>query len=299
MSATDVRDRTDQVPARLGGYRLHERLGGGPTSAVYSATHEDTGRRVALKMIVADLADEPETRQRFFREAQVTSGIDQPNIVKVLDVGQEGGRPFIAMELLDGLPLPAYLKTEAAAPLVAKVALMIQLCDGLQAAHDCGVVHRDVKPGNLFVERDGTLKILDFGLARLQASTLTASGQIVGTPDFMSPEQAAGRQVDVRSDVFSAAAVSYLILTGRSPFASADDLRKTLTALLSEDPVPITDAEAPAALSRVLYKGLAKDPDCRYPSCAALAADLQRLHQPAGGSPVWKRVAAYVRGVRL
>ena len=298
MISSPALQRTDDAPARLGRYRLVERLGGGPTSAVYAAVQDVTLTRAAVKMIAADLQDEPETRERFFREARVTSELDHPNIVRVLEVGEDAGRPYIAMERLDGMPLSAYLKTHAAAQLPAKLALMRQLCDGLQAAHDRGVVHRDIKPSNLFVEADGTLKILDFGLARLQASTLTASGQIVGTPDYMSPEQAAGRQVDARSDVFSAAAVGYLILTGHSPFAGAN-LRKTLTALMTDDPAPIAEALAPWAVSRVLFKGLAKAPAQRYGSCAAMRADLQDALDAPSGPAVWKRIAAYVGMVRL
>ena len=288
----------EDVPAQLGRYRLLERLGGGATSAVYAAVDDETGLRVAIKMIAADLQDEPETRERFFREARVTAALQHPNIVRVIDVGDDAGRPYITMERLEGVRLQAYLSTEAAAPLGAKLALMLQLCDGLQAAHDRGIVHRDVKPSNLFVERGGVLKILDFGLARLQASTLTASGQIVGTPDYMSPEQAAGRQVDHRSDIFSAGAVGYLMVTGRPPFASPD-LRRTLTALLNEAPVPIREDEAPAALSRVLYKALAKDPQLRYGSCSAMRADLQNVLDTSGGPAAWKRIAAYVGMVRL
>jgi serine/threonine protein kinase len=128
----------------------------------------------------------------------------------------------------------------------------------------------------LFVQRNGSLKILDFGLARLHASTLTAMGQIVGTPDFMSPEQAGGEKVDARSDVFSAAAVSYLILTGRPPF-TGPDLRRTLDALLGEDPAPMTDAEAPASVREVLNKGLAKDPARRYQSSAEMLLALEAV----------------------
>lgn len=297
MSAR-VRNVSDEPPATLGGYRVLARLGGGPTSAVYSAVHEASGQPVALKLLAADLQDEPEARERFVREARVTAELQHPNIVRILDAGDIEGRPFIAMERLDGLPLNDYLHTEPAAALEAKLSLMVQLCDGLQAAHDRGIVHRDVKPGNLFVERDGTLKILDFGLARLKASTLTANGQIVGTPDFMSPEQAEGRQVDPRADLFSAAAVCYLILTGRSPFAGPD-LRRTLTALLNDDPAPIKEAEAPAAISRVLYKALAKNPDARYASCSSMRADLQNVLDANGGQAAWKRIAAYVGMVRL
>lgn len=285
-------------PARVGPYRLLERLGGGTTSVVHAAVNEHTGQEVALKILATELEDEPETRERFVREARVTAELQHPNIVRVIDVGEADGRPFIAMERLDGMSLPDYLRTDEAASFNTKVALMVQLCNGLQAAHDHAIVHRDIKPSNLFVERGGTLKILDFGLARLQASTLTASGQIVGTPDFMSPEQAAGRQVDQRADVFSAAAVSYLILTGRSPFA-ASDLRKTLNALLNDAPAPIKESEAPAAISRVLYKALAKNPDDRYSSCSSMRADLQNVLDVPSGAAVWKRIAAFVGVVRL
>ena len=298
MNTNTAAGHSDEAPVRLGRYRLLERLGGGATSAVYSAVDDEAGVSVAIKMIAADLQDEPETRERFFREARVTAALRHPNVVRVIEVGDDAGRPYIAMELLQGMRLPAYLATEAAAPLAAKLSLLLQLCDGLQAAHDHGIVHRDVKPNNLFVERGGVLKILDFGLARLQASTLTASGQIVGTPDYMSPEQAAGLQVDHRSDIFSAAAVGYLIVTGRSPFASLD-LRRTLTALLNDDPAPIREVEAPAALSLVLYRALAKDPQRRYDSCSAMRADLQNILDAPGGSAVWKRIAAVVGMVRL
>jgi serine/threonine protein kinase len=261
---------------RLGRYRLLERIGGGATSLVFAAHDEARDRKVALKMIVADLEDEKETRERFYREAKVTAQLFHRNIVTVLDIGEDQGHPYIVMELLDGWPLGEYLADEPARPLATNLELITQLYAGLQAAHECGVVHRDIKPSNLFVQRDGILKILDFGLARLHASTLTAMGQIVGTPDFMSPEQAAGEKVDARSDIFSAAAVGYLILTGRAPF-TGPDLRRTLDALLHEDPASMTDAEAPAPLREVLNKGLAKDPARRYQSSAEMLFALQAV----------------------
>lgn len=281
----------DDVPARVGGYAIVERIGGGTTSSVFAAAAE-SGRQVAVKMMVADLEDDPETRERFFREADVTAGLVHRNIVRVLEVGEDEGRPYIVMELLHGLPLDVFLRTDAAQPIGVKLALMMQLCQGLHAAHDHGVVHRDVKPSNLFVERDGCLKILDLGLVRLQASTLTARGQIVGTPDFMSPEQAEGRQVDARSDVFSAAAVCYFILTGRAPFA-ASNLRSMLHALFHESPTPIAPGVAPEALERVLLKGLSKIPDERYQSCAEMLAGLEFVHAALAQPGVRKRIAAY------
>jgi serine/threonine protein kinase len=261
---------------RLGCYRLLERIGGGATSLVFAAHDEARDRKVALKMIVADLEDEKETRERFHREAKVTAQLFHRNVVSVLDVGEDQGHPYIVMELLDGLPLGEYLLRETARPLATNLDLIRQLCAGLQAAHEFGVVHRDIKPSNLFVQHDGVLKILDFGLARLNTSTLTAIGQIVGTPDFMSPEQAAGEKVDARSDIFSAAAVSYLILTGRPPFSAAD-LRRTLDALLFGNPAPLTDAEAPASLRDLLDKGLAKDPGRRYQSSAEMLFALEAV----------------------
>jgi serine/threonine-protein kinase len=261
---------------RLGRYRLLERIGGGATSLVFAAHDEGQDRKVALKMIVADLEDEKETRERFYREAKVTSRLLHRNIVTVLDVGEDQGHPYIVMELLDGWPLGEYLSREGSRPLATNLDLIKQLYAGIQAAHECDVVHRDIKPSNLFVQRDGVLKILDFGLARLHASTLTALGQIVGTPDFMSPEQANGEKVDARADIFSAAAVSYLILTGRPPF-TGPDLRRTLDALLNQDPAPMTDAEAPALLREVLNKALAKDPARRFQSSAEMLLALEAV----------------------
>ena len=180
------------------------------------------------------------------------------------------------MELLRGRSLRDYLRLEAPPTLAARLDLIVQLYEGLAAAHEQGVVHRDIKPSNLFVQDDGGLKILDFGLARLQTSTLTASGQIVGTPDFMSPEQAEGQRVDARSDIFSAAAVSYLILSGRSPFARRN-LPQTLIALVQADAEPLNGNEAPAELQAIVAKGLSRSVNDRYQGCAAVLADLRRV----------------------
>jgi serine/threonine protein kinase len=267
-----------EAVVRIGPYRLLAPLGGGATSRIFTARDERSDRVVALKTIAADLEDEPETRERFYREASVMAKLQHPHVVSVLDAGDDDGRPFIAMELLHGWPLPEYL-ADPALTLAQKLDLMIGLCDGLQAAHDLGIVHRDIKPSNLFVSTDGQLKILDFGLARLQASTLTAHGQILGTPDFMSPEQAQGQRVDTRTDIFSAAAVTYFVLTGRAPFARGD-LRATLNALLGDErAAPIALPGAPRLLERTLARGLAKQPERRYQRCAELRADLARVRR--------------------
>src|SRR5687768_14493790 len=157
-------------PAYIGRYRLIERIGKGAMGMVYAADDEAMGRRVAIKVMMSDLQEEPETRARFYREAKVTGQLVHRNIVTVFDLGEDFGRPYIVMELLQGVPLGEYLRSPEARTLDAKLDLMLQVCDGLQAAHDRGVVHRDVKPSNLFVQRDGSLKILDFGIAHLASS---------------------------------------------------------------------------------------------------------------------------------
>jgi serine/threonine protein kinase len=263
----------EAVPT-IGRYILRRRLAVGVTGYVYEAADPAARRSVAVKVLATELEDEPETRARFLREALITARLDHPNIVRVLDAGDDEGRLFIVMELLDGLSLGEHLRAHPDLPLAIRVGLIDQLYSGLEAAHALGAVHRDVKPGNIIIQRDGRLKILDFGLARLHASTLTAKGAVVGTPGYMSPEQAEGLQVDGRSDVFSAAAVGYLILTGRAPFG-ARNLPMTLHAILHETPQPLSPADAPEALARVLFKALEKAPGTRYQSCAGFLADLR------------------------
>src|SRR5687767_1355287 len=213
-------ERRPSFPPTIGRYRIIGRLGKGAMGVVYRAVDDVMGRPVAIKVMMADLEEDPETSARFYREAQVAGQLAHRNVITIFDMGDDGGRPFIVMELIDGYSLADYLKRPETAALEVRVELMRQLGDGLHAAHQRSVYHRDVKPGNLLVRSDGVLKILDFGIARLASSNMTASGLIVGTPDYMSPEQARGQEVDQRSDIFSAGAVCYFILTGRNPFAA-------------------------------------------------------------------------------
>jgi predicted Ser/Thr protein kinase len=273
-----VAEKISGAPQFIGRYRLIERIGKGSMGVVYAAEDESMGRRVAIKVMMTDLEQEPETRARFYREAKVTGQLVHRNIVTVYDLGEDQGRPYIVMELLQGVPLGEHLLRPEAATLDAKLDLMMQVCDGLQAAHERGVIHRDVKPNNLFVLSDGSLKILDFGVARLATSTLTASGFLVGTPEYMSPEQAMGRSVDARSDLFSAAGVFYFMLTGRAPFG-ASDLPKVLNAVMFNPAMPLTPEEAPEALSRVLGKALEKDPGRRQRSCGELWTELDEVRR--------------------
>ncbi|MGE0450356.1 MAG: serine/threonine-protein kinase [Vicinamibacterales bacterium] len=264
----------------IGRYLLGVRIGVGTTGDVFEAEDRAMDRQVALKVLASDLKDDPEARARFYREARVTMDLSHPNIVRVFDAAEEHGRPFIAMERLHGLVLDAHLKAHPDLSLAERVSLIDQLYAGLEAAHEHGAVHRDIKPGNILVDPSGVLKILDFGLARVGASTLTASGVIVGSPGYMSPEQVEGRRADHRSDIFSAGAVAHLILAGRPPF-EAQTLPAVLDAILHATPSPLSDRQAPPALARVVERALEKSPDRRYQSCAALRAELPRTAEPA------------------
>lgn len=275
MMAPSARQGAEPVAA-VGRYLLRERLATGATGYVYEALDRAADRIVAVKLIAADLQDEPETRERFYREARITAQLTHRNIVQVLDVGEDHGRPYIAMERLLGLPLRTLLQERPALPVADRLDLIIQIFEGLDAAHAHGAVHRDIKPGNIFVQRDGCVKLLDFGLARMHASTLTARGVVVGSPGYMSPEQAEGRRVDARSDIFSAAAVAYLILAGRPPFEGRS-LPAVLQAVIQGAQAPLTADEAPADLAGIVDKALKKSPDDRYPTCADVLVDLRRV----------------------
>jgi len=263
-------------PHKISRYRIVERLGKGAMGVVYRAEDEAMGRDVAVKVLTADFESEPEARLRFYREARSAGRLLHRNIITIYDLGEEAGRLFIVMELLEGEPLAELLKRGEPAALEDKVDLMLQVLDGLSAAHAHGIYHRDIKPGNLFVLADGSLKILDFGVARVSTSTMTASGYIIGTPDYMSPEQSRGKEVDARSDIFSASAVFYYLLAGSRPFV-APDLPSLLWKVQLEDPPPIEAGAAPPALERIVLRGLAKDPASRYQSCGEMHAELSRF----------------------
>jgi len=276
MTADELPRRSS--PERIGRYQVIERIGRGAMGVVYRAHDGAMGRDVALKVLMTDLEDDPDIRTRFHREAEAAARLSHPNIITIFDVGEDGDRFFIVMELLRGATLKDFLKQSDAAPIERKLDLMIQLCSGLGAAHNASIYHRDVKPGNIFVRSDGILKILDFGVARLASSSMTASGFIVGTPDYMSPEQARGAEIDGRSDIFSLGGVFYFMLTGRKPFP-ANDLPTLFQQIQNEDPPPLLGEEGPAELATVIRKALSKKREARYQSCQALMADLDVVRQ--------------------
>ena len=265
-----------RLPASIGGYRVLERIGKGAMGVVYSA-QDGRGRRVAVKVMMADLEGDPETRERFYREAKIAGRLQHRNLISVFDMGEDEGRLFMVMELLHGRTLSEYLQPGPPG-LETCLDVMAQMCEGLAVAHVHGIFHRDIKPGNIFVQDDGGVKVLDFGVARLADSSMTASGFIVGTPDFMSPEQARGRDVDHRSDIFSTGAVFYFMLSGRKPFGAAD-LPAVLHKVEAEDPPPLTETEAPPGLSRIVGRALEKSAARRYQELGELLADLTRFQR--------------------
>jgi serine/threonine-protein kinase len=277
VMATDGLQRRS-FPDRIGRYQILDRIGRGAMGVVYRAHDGAMGRDVALKVLVTDLEDDPDIRTRFHREAEAAARLSHPNIITIFDVGDDGDRFFIVMELLRGSTLKDFLKQGDAVPIERKIDLMLQLCAGLNAAHSASILHRDIKPGNVFVRSDGIIKLLDFGVARLATSNMTASGFIVGTPDYMSPEQARGAEIDARSDIFSLGAVFYFMLTGRKPFP-AIDLPGVFNQIQSTDPAALLESEAPPELAAVVMKALSKRREMLHQTCQDLMAELDVVRQ--------------------
>jgi len=264
----------------FGRYEILEKLGEGAMGVVYRARDSAIGRIVALKMLSAEVGAEEELHQRFQREAEAIGRLNHPNVVTVYDLGQHDGQLYMAMELLEGEDLRSLIDSRAEVPLADRVRILMQICEGLGYAHSKGVVHRDVKPANIHVSAAGKVKLLDFGLARVAArETITRRGVILGTPDYMAPEQAMGKGVDQRSDIFSAGAVFYEFLTLEKPFRGKT-LHAVLYQIIQEEPDPLLtmNPEIPVRLAAVVHGMLRKDPDARYPSMEDACRDLGAIH---------------------
>jgi eukaryotic-like serine/threonine-protein kinase len=275
------------IGTTLGHYRVVRLLGQGGMGDVYAAEDTKLDRIVALKILPAITAADPESLKRFQREARAVAALKHPNVVTVYSVEEAAGAHFLTMELVDGRPL-GELIAPAGMPLPALLSLAIQLADAMGAAHRHGIVHRDLKPSNIMVGDDGGLKVLDFGIAKLTHSTigdgdtttqaLTADHAVLGTAAYMSPEQADGRPVDHRSDIFSFGIVLYEMATGTRPFRGQSGA-SVLSAILKDVPASAASLNpaVPAELDRVIRRCLAKDPERRYQDAADLRNDLHDL----------------------
>lgn len=271
----------------VGRYQIQARIGQGAMANVYRAFDPDINRVLAIKVLKREYTKNPQFATRFLREARAAGALSHPNIVTIYDVGEIEGFPYIAMELLDGVPLDVAAERQGRFAVSTVIEIGCQLADALRYAHEQGVVHRDIKPSNIVLGKDGrSIKIVDFGIARLELSAAEAQaevlktqiGQIVGTPRYMSPEQALGRETDGRSDFFSAGAVLYELLSGRPAFdgSSAATLALQIT---QKDPAPLDAPDCPRGLQFVVEKLLQKRPEKRFANGARVVEALQRERQ--------------------
>jgi non-specific serine/threonine protein kinase len=259
-------------------YKILEKLGQGGMGVVYKAEDTKLKRTVALKFLPSELTRDPDAKARFNREAQAAAALNHPNICTIYEVGEHDGQSFIAMELVEGQSLKERID-RGPLPIDDAVSLAVQVGEGLGEAHEKGIVHRDIKPGNIILSSRGQAKILDFGLARLGGDTkLTKTDTTLGTVAYMSPEQASGKEVDRRTDIWSLGVVLYEMLTGQRPFAGEYEAA-VVHSILNDAPEPLTArrSNVPMELERIAGKALAKNPSERYPHVEDMLVDLRAL----------------------
>jgi beta-lactam-binding protein with PASTA domain/predicted Ser/Thr protein kinase len=273
-----------------GRYELQAVLGQGGMARVFRGTDRVLNRTVAIKVLSPQFADDDQFVARFRREAQAAAGLNHPNIVSVYDTGSQGDVHFIVMEYVEGRTLRDLIRQEG--PLLPERAAEITeaVARGLAAAHEAGLVHRDVKPGNIMITRDGEVKVMDFGIARTTSGdTLTQTAAILGTASYLSPEQAQGESVDARSDIYSVGCVLYEMLTGRPPF-TGDSPVSIAYKHVGENPIPPSriNTDIPSGLEAVVMKCMAKNPENRYRTAIELRDDLARVLQgmPPVATPI-------------
>ena len=271
-------------PAVLGRYKVLKELGRGAMGVVYMGKDPTIQRFVAIKTMRLDEIDDAgklqEVKSRFFREAESTGRLAHPNIVTIYDAGEERDLGYIAMELLEGTTLKHWSRKPNLLPLDKVVPILATVAEALDYAHQHGVVHRDIKPANIMMTKGQTVKVMDFGIAKMASSSKTQTNIVLGTPTYMSPEQIAGKKVDGRSDIFSLGVVLFELLSGRPPFV-ADNLSALLFAI-AHNPHPsmkVLRPDLPAAIQQVLNQALDKDPALRFRRAAEFAQELRACLQ--------------------
>ncbi|HSD24737.1 MAG TPA: protein kinase [Solirubrobacterales bacterium] len=261
-----------------GRYRLESKLGSGGMSTVYLAMDEVLDRPVAVKLLHREISEEADQLERFRREARAAARLSHPNLVGVIDAGEDDGRPYIVFEYIEGRTLKRRIQEEGRLPVDEAVAYAIEIGRGLTAAHARKLVHRDVKPQNVLIDPDGRAKVTDFGIARsLEQQGMTATGRVLGTTDYVSPEQAMGEDVDERSDVYSLGVVLYEMLTGDVPFRAETQVGVAMKHV--NEPMPDVQAKRPevsAAVAAVVDRSTTKDPRDRYATVAEMVRDLEQ-----------------------
>ena len=281
-----------------GRYRIQRKLGAGGMADVYLAEDQELGRRVAIKILNSRHGNDDQFIERFRREAKNAAALNHPNIVSIYDRGEAEDTYYIAMEFLDGRTLKELIVGRGAAPINVAIEYARQILSALRFAHRHGIVHRDIKPHNVLVDGEGRVKVTDFGIARAGTSQMTETGSIVGTAQYLSPEQAKGGEVDPRSDLYSLGIVLYELLTGKTPF-EGDTPVEIAMKHLSTAPKPPSKLrpDIPPELDMVVLRALAKNPDDRYQSADEMEADLDRVargaarlrrhgrHRHAGSAP--------------
>jgi serine/threonine-protein kinase len=270
------------LPDKIGRYQILERVGRGGMGVLYRGHDPVLDREVAVKVMLADFSEDAEQmRPRFYREAKAAAKLQHRNIVTVFEFAEENNQPHIVMEFLRGVPLSSRMEQSPPLTLDDKLDIVAQLCSGLGYAHAQGVVHRDVKPANVFLLQDGTVKLLDFGIAKLSTSTLTRQGDVLGSAPYMSPEQVSGTQdLDGRSDVWSTGVLLYELLTNRKPF-EGDGLTTVIVGILKETPPPVEKYAPglPKQLLDVVARALEKDRDKRFQTAEELGRELQLIRK--------------------